>query len=141
MEHIWFVQKKNLETLLPTALEKAVRVYREDTANQIYTFFSDRAQVSLKMDEIIKIIRDNRRILIITAKKQYPSIDSLSTVMKKTSGTSLIRISGYCVANIHHITRLTAKDVVLDDGSQERISPLYLPALRSAYQNWWDKRL
>lgn len=140
-DHVYFVQKKNVDTILPRAVKKAIRVHQEEAVEKVFSFFSEGLQTYVRVRDILYIERDERNIRIVTKDKPYPCIYSLAKVMKKLQNENLVRANGSIIVNVAHIKSITTEEITMTDGKMTEISPIYARKVKDAYMQWWKERL
>lgn len=140
-DHVYFVQKKNLETLLARAIKKAADAWQKDSQETILQLFSEGRKVFLEIRDIICIERDNRNIRITTETASIPSTASLSKVLHQVKNTTLVRANGSAVVNLRHIRSVCGNQVRMDNGRTFEVSPTYAGNVKKEYLTWMGDRM
>ena len=130
-----------MDTILPRAVKKAIRVHQEEAVEKVFSFFSEGLQTYVRVRDILYIERDERNIRIVTKDKSYPCIYSLAKVMKKLQNENLVRANGSIIVNVAHIKSITTEEITMTDGKMTEISPIYARKVKDAYMQWWKERL
>lgn len=73
----------------------------------------------------------------VTAKNNYDTWGSLSSELSKLPDSKFIRINANQVANVAHIIKVGAKEVVLDNGEILKLSRNYASEAKKSIINYF----
>ncbi len=138
-EHVYFVQKKNVESVMPKAIEKALKACKEESGGKVFGFYSDGVQTYLRVRDILYVERDKRNINIITKDKNYPCIYSLTKLIHMIEDEHLVRANGSVVINIAHVNSVSASEICIDNGKNIETSARFQSKVKTAYIRWVEE--
>ena len=139
-EHIWFVWKQNMDTLLKRAICKAIAVEENSIANDIVEFFSDGKKTILREKDIIYIERQERHISIVTENRAYEACMSL-TKLKSQMTENMARANGSCIVNLRYITGMNGKSIELESGKSFELGRNFEKDFKKIYLQYISKNL
>lgn len=139
-EHCYFVLKKNMEIMLPQAVQKAKNLFQKLLKQSVIELVSEGHTVFIMQKDIIYIERQQRKIVIHTKQKNYISYMSLSAFLKKVDD-ELVRCHGGYIVNLFHITYLRGDCIIMDDGEKIPVGKTYCGKVRHKYLIYWSQRV
>lgn len=111
--HVWFIQKKDLNTYLPKAILKACKSL--DHLKSLHLNFSwQKMKYSIVQDEIIFIERRLHVSEIHTATEVYKTSEKLDELMKRLTSSFTLCHRSYII-NMKYITKINKSIIVLND--------------------------
>ena len=141
VEHVFFVQKKNIKKLLFKALNKALLCYNESIGDKVVEIFSEGRKSYIVIKDIIYVVKNERNIKIITEKESLPCILSLRKFQNKIGNETIVRANGSTLVNIRHVERYSTDSLLLDNGETIEVGERFKDEVQHAYINWWKDRL
>lgn len=141
VRHVYFIRKEHLDITLERAVEKARKVYIEDSREKIFKVTVDRNPVYINVNNLISIERDDRKVRVITAEAEYLCNESLKSMADKLEGTSVIRISGNAMININGIREKHFDSCIMNNGKKYYIGRIFRNKTDNAYMTYWKNRI
>lgn len=138
-KHCYFVMKENIEIMLPRAVEKAIDSYK-DTENDIIEFVSNGHTVFLSQEEIVYIERNNRVLIINTAKKDYHCYTSLRKLDGKL-GNTFGRCHAGFIVNLAYVSGIEGNEVLLKDGRRIPVGMRFFDSFKIKYLKYFSNRM
>lgn len=138
-EHVWFIWKRNIKTLLRKAIQKAIM--QEDNQNSdTIEFNSENKKTYVREKDIIYIEKVERHIEIATRSRQYTCCLSLTEIMKQL-GENMVRAAGGCIVNLKHIKSVKGKEVELDNQKKIILGRRFEAPFKQAYLGYIAKQM
>lgn len=139
-EHIWFVWKQNMDTLLKRAVQKAIEVETNTMSKDVIEFFSDGKKTILREKDIIYVERHERHINIITENRDYECCMSLKELMSQMTD-NMVRANGSSIVNLGYITGLNGKSIELGSGKSFVLGRKFEKNFKQLYLQYISKYL
>ena len=140
-DHVFFIQKKNMEHFIGNALQKAVKAYHEDEKERIIEFFNKGQKTWVRLRDILFVEKDDRNIRIHTANESYSSIKSLKQFQDDVKGEPITRCNSATLVNIRYVKTLSTRALTLENGQEFDISDTYAEQVKKTFLNWWKGRM
>ncbi len=131
-EHVWFVWKENMKTLLKKAIQKAVFQEMEDAKPDTIEFFSEGKKTFVRQKDVMYVERNNRHIEIVTNSNKYICGLSLAELSKQLNDT-FERATGGCIVNLEYVKSVIGKSVELDKNKKLTLGRKFEGSFRQAY--------
>lgn len=130
-EHVWFINKHELEKYLPKAIQKARKALWH-SRNLHLNFSWQKVKYSIIQDEIIYIERCLRVSEIHTRTEVYKTSEKLDELLKQLTSAFISCHRSYII-NMKNITKLQKNKVVLNDKFEIPISRSREEELKKEY--------
>ena len=130
--HVWCIDKKELDEYLPKALHKALKSLWH-TKSLHLNFSWQKVKYAVAQEDIIYIERCLRVSEIHTATKEYRTSEKLESLMEQLTDAFVCCHRSYIV-NMRNITKLQKSKVILNHEIEVPISRSKEEELRQAYQ-------
>jgi two-component system LytT family response regulator len=137
-KHCYFVLKKNMEEMLPVALNKALELYEESVKKDVLLINSQGHKVYIDRKDIKYIERDARKVNIVTTSRTYTSYMSLSE-LEQTLGSNMVRIHGSFIINLEYVSFIGNETVELTDSIILPLGRTYEKNVRDRYMRFWAR--
>ncbi len=139
-EHCYFVLKKNIDIMLPQALNKAKRLFKKLQKQGILEITSDGHKVFILQRDILYVERNGRSIIIYTKQREYSCYRSLSYVEKQTDD-EMVRCHGGYIVNLRYINYIGNDYLLLNDEMRIPLGKTYGERVRRSYLQFWSRRV
>lgn len=139
-EHCYFVLKKNMELMLPLAMEKAFRLYERDKESFFVELTSEGRKQYLQIRNIICVEKEDRKLHVYTTHGDYYSYQSMTAFARKCAG-EMVRCHGSYMVNLRYVTRYDKEMITLENDMQIPIGRSYQEQTKEAYLNYWVDRI
>ena len=137
-EHCYFVMKDNMETMLPLAMKKAVRLLKSAQNSKIISFISDSHKTFLPEQDIMYIEKDQRTIKLHTTDRSYTTYNSLTSFSRQLD-QDMVRIHNSYIVNLSYIADIRSGVVVLKNNTELPIGRTFQAEIKKAYMNYWAR--
>lgn len=129
--HVWCIDKKELDEYLPKALHKALKALWHSKSLHL-NFSWQKVKYAVIQDEIIYIERCLRVSEIHTATKVYRTSEKLDSLMEQLTDVFICCHCSYIV-NMRNITKLQKNKVILNHDIEVPISRSKEEEMKKAY--------
>lgn len=140
-EHCYFVWKRELEQVMPLALDKALKRI-ELKEFQYLRIICDRRHIEIPISQILYIERSQHQCKVVTLEKEYESYLSLKQLIQQLPAYFVRCHTGYLV-NGRCIERLSGKYMVLGKVGEKQIElPVgrsYAEGVKEVYRKYLEK--
>lgn len=135
-----YILKNKLNQLLPTALERVIKKYRE-TGEQYYIIETQVRFTRVRYRDIIYIYKEGKNAVFVTEKEKYRERKSLERALEKLGNESFILIERGIIVNIGHIETINKNEIYMDNECVLEISRSRVKEVRQAVNRYWGNNL
>ena len=131
-----YIVKPIAKTHLFKSLDRIIKIFSSKN-NHTITIKSNNQLNKIDINNIYYIKIESHFMTYVTAKSNYDTWGSLSSELSKLPDSNLIRINANQVANVTHIIKVGAKEVVLDNGESLKLSRNYASDAKKSIINYF----
>ena len=131
-----YIVKPIAKTHLFKSLDRIIKIF-SNKSNQTITINSNNQLYKIDINDIYYIKIESHLMTYVTAKNNYDTWGSLSSELIKLPDNKFIRINANQVANVEHIIKVGAKEVMLDNGELLKLSRKYASDAKKAIINYF----
>lgn len=139
-KHCYFVRQKDMEQVLPLAMQKAMNMLKQESDRKAIEIICEGHHVFINRADIIYIEKCGRTIHIVTNYREYICYESLSGIQKQLS-SSMVRAHGGYIVNLAYITYLSVEHLEVQNGKIIPIGRTYDKNIRKCYQEYWKNKM
>lgn len=119
-EHIYFINKETMETYLPKAINKALKIL-QNPEEQYLTFCWRNEKFTIPQKDILYMERQQRTTTIHTTTQTFTTSEKLTALEGKLTNWLMICHRSYII-NLKHVTELKRYYVVIENNTIVSVS-------------------
>lgn len=133
-EHIYFINKLQVEKYLPAALDKAKQHLQNNiTVVPVLAFDIHDAHYNVPIDDVMYLERMLRKTMIVTGDREYTVRTPPSVLVEQSGSDRFINCHQSFWVNFSYITELTTQEITLRNGQKIPVSRSRSQETKSTY--------
>ena len=138
--HCYFVLKNNMQIMLSQALQKAYKIYEEETKKEFLKITSDGHTSFIPVKDIIYIERLDRKIYIYTNERAYTCYTTLAS-LKNDLTADFVRCHKSFIIHLKFVTYMGSTDAELNNNIKVPLGKVYAAKVKEEYTKFWSDRV
>lgn len=139
-KHCYFVRRKDMQQVLPQALQKARTMIAYELEHTTFEIICEGHPVYIKHSDLLYIEKCGRLTKIVTRYREYSCYKSLISIQHQLEHI-LVRVHGGYLVNLTFITYLGIDFVELQNGIRIPLGRTYDKNVRKRYLEYWKEKI
>ena len=126
-----YIMKPVTEEVFVSELDIVLRDLKEE--KKVFCFSQKRQILSILCDDIICILKDGRKAMLLTKDKKYIFNATMDEIWKQLDKTRFVNTQKSCIINMNYVREIKTEYVLLEGGNAIYISRDYRKALKEKF--------
>lgn len=120
-------EKKFSQILMNASKELQARL------NKSYLVKTRDRMIALRLSDLVYVESNKKKVILHTDSDVYENSENISTAEKRLQSDGFIRISRFYLVNVHHITEIGIREIIVSTGERLVYSDKYAVKIKKKY--------